>query len=59
MGGGGGGNEAFQLSQSVYFVTTKLSHKCSTLEFVRLFVAAAATVSQETEGQELFAFLFD
>ena len=67
-------NEASQLSQSVYFVTTKgvknnfqekeLSPKCSTWELVRLFVPAAATVYQEphfwrTEGQELFAFLFD
>ena len=52
----------------MYFVATKgvknnfqekeLSHKCSTLAFVRLFVATAATVYQEphfwrTEGQEL------
>ena len=46
------------------FQEKELSHKCSTLELVRLFVAATATVYQEphfwrTEGQELFASLCD
>ena len=41
-----------------------VSHKSFTLVFVRLFVAAAATVYQEPhfrqiEVQELSAFLFD
>ena len=43
------------------FQEKELSHKCSTLVFVRLFVAATATVYQEphfwtTESQELFVF---
>ena len=63
-------NEGYQLSQSVYLhVATKggqlqLSHHCSALAFVSLFVAAAAAVHHEshflgTEGQELFAFPLD
>ena len=44
-----------------------LFHKCSSLAFERVFVAAATTVYQQshfwkrlrTEGQELFAFRFD
>ena len=40
------------------FQEKELSHRCSTLVLVRLFVAAAATIYQEphrwrTEGQEL------
>ena len=46
------------------FQEKELSYKCSTSAFVRLFVAAVATVYQEphfwrAEDQELFTFLFD
>ena len=46
------------------FQEKELSHNCSTLVFIWLFVAEAATVYQEphfwrTEGQEHFAFLLD
>ena len=65
-------NEASQLSQSVYFVTTKGGQKqflgekaISSLEFERLCCCSCYYLSRTSllkrpkmEGQELFAFLF-
>ena len=58
-----------QMRQRIVAKRNNLPLYCATLmlkqlPYLRLFVAAAATVYQEphfwrTEGQELFAFLFD